>query len=101
MSQETNYNFPATKQLRISMLSAAIDSVIQEDHTYTEVFNALGQVVASQAISFILSEGRKVDEQNMVVELQKFLNLTGMLSKQLLEDKNVQKVIKQYSKENQ
>ena len=98
MEQKVSSLFPATEKLRVKMLADTIVNSFEDEHTFTEVFNALAHVVGGQCIAYLISEKKAVNEANLIVELQKFLNLTGRYCQQLLEDKNVLKTIKEMEK---
>jgi hypothetical protein len=86
----------ATNQLRTQLLAEAFLNCIDEQHSYTEIFNALSQVLVTQLIGSMLDSGSDVNEPNMIVEFKKFINLSSAQGKWTLQQPELLKRIKEY-----
>jgi len=63
---------------RVTELSLRMADQVSQDNTISEVFNALGQTVVAFVIDYLVANGKALNNENVVGELNRFCAFASM-----------------------
>jgi hypothetical protein len=94
----TQQEKPAT---RIAELAGKLNEVLMDseaNYSFTEVFNALGQIVTLVTLDYLSFTERLSTEENFAEQFNKFIRLVGSQAKYAIEQERIAASIAEFAK---